>query len=134
MNKLVNTYLVQSTLLIVLLTLISITYVWGAGVGVMAVTPLCITIVFQLLACLGYGLLWKYVASSSTASLPTFYMAASGMRMLAAVVVVLGFMFMVSDKQVIRLFVVTFLIYYIIILIYDTTYFVKVEKRIQKNG
>ena len=131
MDKLVNTYLVQSTLLIVLLTLITIACLWGWGAGHMSVMPLCVVVVFQLLTCWTYGLVWKSVAHASTSSLPTFYLAASGMRMFAAVVVVLGFLFLVSDKQVVRLFVITFLVYYLIILIYDTTYFVKVEKRIQ---
>ncbi len=134
MDKLINTYLMQSTLLITLLTLVSAACMWLEGVGSIAVMPLCVVIVFQLLACWLYGLVWKSVAATSATSLPTFYLVASGMRMFAAIVVVIGFLFLVSDKQVIRLFVITFLIYYLIILIYDTTYFVKVEKRIQQNG
>ena len=59
---------------------------------------------------------------------------ASGARMFAGVVVVLGFLFLSDDKTVIRFFVIAFLLYYFIILIYDTAYFVKVEKTIQQNG
>ena len=46
----------------------------------------------------------------------------------------LGFLFLSDDKTAIRFFVIAFLIYYFIILIYDTAYFVKVEKTIQQNG
>jgi hypothetical protein len=61
-------------------------------------------------------------------------MAASAIRMFAAIVVVVGFLFLVSNKEAVRFFIITFLIYYFLILIYDTVYFVKVEKKIQQNG
>ena len=134
MNRVVNRYLTQSILLIVALTLLTASFLWLRGsLGAMA-APLCIVVVFQLVACLTYGLVWQSVAASSTASLPTLYLTASGARMFAGVVVVLGFLFLSDDKVAIRFFVITFLIYYFIILIYDTAYFVKVEKTIQQTG
>ena len=134
MNKVVNTYLMQSTALVLLLTLIATAYLWLRGDGVQMAGPLGIVVVFQLVACWAYGLVWKSVVSSSTASLPTFYLAASGFRMFVAIVVVMAFLFMNEDKQVIRFFVIAFLFFYFLILIYDTLFFVKVEKKIQKKG
>lgn len=124
----------QSMLLIAVLTLLAVLFIWTTGSVTGMTVPLCIVVVFQLVACIAYGLLWKSVATSSVASLPTLYLTASGLRMFAGVVVVLGFLFLTDDKPVIRFFVITFLIYYFIILIYDTAYFVKVEKMIQQNG
>lgn len=133
-NKVVNTYLRQSISLIVGLTLLFLLYinVWG-GADVMTV-PLCISAVFQLVACLIYGFVWKIVASSSPGSLPTLYMTASGCRMFAGIVTVLAYCFATDDKDAIKFFVITFLIFYFIILIYDTAYFMRVEKKIRNNA
>lgn len=134
MNKIVNTYIMQSIGLIALLTLITLACVWAWGNVGMVAGPLALVVVFQLVACVAYGLVWKSVARTSLASLPTLYMAASAIRMFAAIVVVVGFLFLVSNKEAVRFFIITFLIYYFLILIYDTVYFVKVERKIQQNG
>ena len=134
MNKIVNTYIMQSIGLIALLTLVTLFIVWKWGNPSVAEVPLVVVVVFQLVACITYGLVWSSVARSSLASLPTLYLAASAMRMFAGIVVVLGFLFLVSNKEAVRFFIITFLIYYFLILIYDTIYFVKVEKKIQQNG
>ena len=133
-NKVVNTYLRQSISLIAGLTLLFLLYinVWGSA-DVMTV-PLCISAVFQLVACLIYGFVWKKVASSSPGSLPTLYMTASGCRMFAGIVTVLAYCFATDDKDAIKFFVITFLIFYFIILIYDTAYFMRVEKKIRNNA
>ena len=133
-NKIVNTYLVQSTLLIVVLTLLSFTYMWLFGNTDTMLVPVCITTVFQLVACVAYAFVWKTVAATSVDSLPTLYMSASGFRMIAGVATVLVFCFASEDKAAIRFFVILFLIYYFIILVYDTAYFMKVEKKIRHNG
>ena len=134
MNKIVNTYIMQSIGLVALLTLVTLACVWAWGNVGMVAGPLALVVVFQLVACVAYGLVWKSVARTSLASLPTLYMAASAIRMFAAIVVVVGFLFLVSNKEAVRFFIITFLIYYFLILIYDTVYFVKVEKKIQQNG
>ena len=124
----------QSIGLIALLTLITLVCVWAWGNVSMVAGSLALVVVFQLVACVAYGLVWKFVARTSLASLPTLYMAASAIRMFAAIVVVVSFLFLVSNKEAVRFFIITFLIYYFLILIYDTVYFVKVEKKIQQNG
>lgn len=86
MNKVVNRYLTQSMLLIAALTVLTALYLWLTGSLGAMVAPLCIVVVFQLVACLAYGLIWQSVAASSTASLPTLYLTASGARMFAGVV------------------------------------------------
>ena len=133
-NKIVNTYLRQSICLIVGLTLLFLLYmnVWG-NADVMTV-PIVVSAVFQLVACIAYAFVWKAVAASSTESLPTLYLTASGCRMFAGIVTVLAYCFASEDKAAIRFFVIAFLIYYFIILIYDTAYFMKVEKKIRQNA
>lgn len=127
-HNVVNTYLRQSICLIVGLTLLFLLYmnVWGSAD--MMTIPICISAVFQLVACVAYAFVWKHVAASSPDSLPTLYMTASGCRMFAGIVTVLAYCFSIEDKASIRFFVITFLIYYFIMLIYDTIYFMRVEK------
>ena len=134
MNKnVVNTYLRQSICLIAGLTLLFLLFVNLKGDMELMTMPICISAVFQLVACVAYGLVWKWVSSSSPASLPTLYMAASAFRMFVGIVIVLAYCFMADNQASIKFFVVTFLIYYFVILIYDTWYFVKIEKRFKQN-
>lgn len=128
----VNTYLKQSICVIAGITFLALLFAHLNGGMEQMVTPLCISIVFQLVACIAYGLVWKWVSATSPASIPTLYMAASAFRMFAAVVVVMAYSLLTDDRDSIRLFVVTFLIYYFVILIYDTWYFVKIEKKLKK--
>ena len=127
----VNTYLRQSICLIAGLSLLMLLYVniWG-DVDLMTM-PICISAVFQLVACIAYALVWKWVMATSPGSMPTLYMAASALRMFAAVVTVMVFCFLASSHASILCFVVIFLIYYFVILIFDTWYFVRIEKKIK---
>lgn len=125
----VNTYLRQSICLTAGMSLLALLFVNMKGDMEQLLMPICISAVFQLVACIAYGLVWKWVSSSSPASMPTLYMAASACRMFAAVVVVMAYCLLTDNRESIPFFVVTFLIYYFVILIYDTWYFVKMEKR-----
>jgi len=134
MNKnVVNTYLRQSICLIAGLTLLALLYVNLKCDMELMTMPICISAVFQLVACIAYGLVWKWVSSSSPASLPTLYMAASAFRMFVAIVIVLAYCLLTDNQASIKFFVVTFLIYYFVILIYDTWYFVRIEKRFKQT-
>ena len=133
-KNVVNTYLRQSICLIAGLTLMALLYVNLKGDMELMTMPICISAMFQLVACIAYGLVWKWVSTSSPDSLPTLYMSASGFRMIAGIATVLVFCFASEDKATIRFFVILFLIYYFIILVYDTAYFMKVEKKIRHNG
>ena len=129
----VNTYLRQSICLIAALSLLFLLYVNLWGDKELMTVPIFISAVFQLVACIIYAFVWKWVWSTSPNSLPTLYMAASAFRMFVGIVIVLAYCFMADDQASIKFFVVTFLIYYFVILIYDTWYFVKIEKRFKQN-
>lgn len=132
-KNVVNTYLRQSICLIAGLTLLALLYVNLKGDMGLMTMPIFISAVFQLVACIAYGLVWKWVSTSSPASLPTLYMAASAFRMFVGIVIVLAYCFVADNQTSIKFFVVTFLIYYFVILIYDTWYFVKIEKKFKQN-
>lgn len=134
MNKIVNTYLRQSICLTAGLSLLALLYanIWG-DIEKMVV-PIVVSAVFQLVACIAYGMVWRKVASSSPGSLPTLYLAASAIRMFAAIATVVIYLFLVDNKTAITTFVITFLTFYFVMLIHDTWYFVKVEKKIQQEN
>ena len=129
MRKAAVTYIIQSLTIIAVMTVLALLSagVWGSlsMIGV----PLAVAAGFQVFASLTYGL-----ASSSSASLPTFYLAASGLRMIAGIATVLIYLFLADDEMQIRFFVFLFLVYYLVLLIYDTLYFVRVEKKIHRNA
>jgi len=131
MNKIVNTYLRQSICLTAGLSLLALLYANLWGDRELMTMPIVVSAVFQLVTCIAYGVVWRKVALSSPGSLPTLYLAASAIRMLAAIVTVVIFLFLVDNKVAITTFVITFLSFYFVMLIYDTWYFVKIEKKIQ---
>ena len=133
MNKIVNTYLRQSICLTAGLSLLALLYANLWGDRELMTMPIVVSAVFQLVTCIAYGMVWRKVASSSPGSLPTLYLAASAIRMLAAIATVVIFLFLVDNKVAITTFVITFLSFYFVMLIYDTWYFVKVEKKIQQK-
>lgn len=133
MKQIANKYLILSTILLAALTCAASVGLFICNTADNYVTPFLVTVIFQLVACLSFGLAWRWVAQSSQNSLPTYYLSASGLRMFAGIVVVLGFLFISDDKTQIRFFVITFLLYYFIFLIFDTIYFIRVEKRMPKH-
>lgn len=84
---------------------------------------------FSLLATIAYALSWHKVASKSSGSLGKFYIAASAIRMMTAFIVVLIFVLTAGSKSAALTFAVVFVIFYIVMLVFDTVYFAKVEKR-----
>lgn len=84
---------------------------------------------FSLLTTIAYALSWRQVASKSQGSLGKFYIAASAIRMMTAFIVVLIFVLAAGSKSAATVFAVVFVIFYIVMLVFDTVYFAKVEKR-----
>ena len=134
MNKIVNTYLRQSICLTAGLSLLALLYANLWGDKEQMVVPIVVSAVFQLVASIAYGMVWRKVASSSPGSLPTLYLAASAIRMFAAIATVVIFLFLVDNRASITAFVITFLSFYFVMLIHDTWYFVRVEKKIQQKS
>ena len=95
-KSVVNTYLRQSISVIAGMTLLALLFVNVKGGMEQLITPIFISAVFQLVACIGYGLVWKWVSATSPASMPTLYMAASACRMFLAVVVVMAYCLLTS--------------------------------------
>ena len=92
------------------------------------VNPLVVSAIFSLVASTAYGEAWKAVAKSSPANLAKFYLAALVLKLMAGTLVFLIYV-LVCDRQNILGFTVIFVLFYVMLLVFDCSYFARVEKK-----
>ena len=92
------------------------------------VNPLVVSAIFSLVASTAYGEAWKAVAKSSPANLAKFYLAALVLKLMAGTLVFLIYV-LVCDKQNILGFTVIFVLFCVVLLVFDCIYFARVEKK-----
>ena len=92
------------------------------------VNPLCVSAIFSLVCSTAYGEAWQAVAKSSPANLTKFYLVAAALKMMAAALVFLVYVLM-CDKTNILGFAAIFMLFYVILLVFDCIYFARVEKK-----
>lgn len=93
------------------------------------VNALVISALSSLVSSIAYIQSWKVVAARSANTLGKFYIAASALRMLAAlVVVIIAMLFMRDDKMALFGFAAMFASFYLVMLAFDCIYFAQVEK------
>lgn len=92
------------------------------------VTPLAVSAIFSLVASTATIEGWSAVAKSSPATLAKYYLAASVIKMLAAAIVFLIYVVCCNRSNIIG-FTVIFALFYVMLLIFDCLYFVRVEKK-----
>ena len=92
------------------------------------VNPLAVSAIFSLVCSTAYGEAWQATAKSSPANLAKFYLAAAALKMMAAAVVFLVYV-VICDKSNILGFTVIFMLFYVVLLVFDCIYFARVEKK-----
>ncbi len=92
------------------------------------VNPLCVSVIFSLACSISYGEAWQAIAKSSPANLAKFYLVASALKMMAAALVFLIYV-LVCDKANIIGFAAIFMLFYVVLLVFDCIYFARVEKK-----
>lgn len=92
------------------------------------VNPLVVSAIFSLVASTAYGEAWKAVAKSSPANLAKFYLAALVLKLMAGTLVFLIYV-LVCDRQNILGFTAIFVLFYVVLLVFDCIYFARVEKK-----
>ena len=92
------------------------------------VNPLAVSAIFSIVSSTAYGEAWSNIAKSSPVNLTKFYLAASALEMIAGAIVFLIYV-LVCDKQNILGFAAIFLLFYVVLLVFDTIYFSRVEKK-----
>ena len=111
-----------STAIVVAMTLVALL------LGI-APTALAVAAVFHLLCSLAYGAAWKAVARRSPEALPKLHLSASAFRLMAAAGVLLVYCALNRHAvEGIKTFAIVFIVYYIVMLLFDAVFFAKVSK------
>ena len=126
-NKLSVSYLRQELYLSIGLFLIALLVmrVWFID-GLL--TPTIIATVFTLVVSAAIGMIWRRVAKSSPESLPTFFTAVSGFRLLLALAVMFIY-YLVFGRSAMLLFFVVFIVFYFVSLAHHSIFFARVSNR-----
>ena len=91
-------------------------------------TPAIISVTFTLLVCFTIGLVWRYVAKNTPDSLPTFFTAVSGFRLLLALAVMFVYYLLDNNDTMLNFFLV-FMVFYVASLAHHTIFFARVSNR-----
>lgn len=93
------------------------------------VSALAVSALYSIIVNLAYGSLWKRIAKSAPGTMAKFYLAASALRLITAALVVIVFCVINrSDKELIRNFIFVFFTFYLVMLVFDSVFFARIEK------
>ena len=90
--------------------------------------PIIVGACFTLVAFVTIGLVWRRVAKQSPESLPTFFTAVSGFRMLLALVVMFVY-YLVAGRDKMLPFFLVFMVFYLVSLAHHSIFFARVSNR-----
>ena len=91
-------------------------------------TPVIVSVVFSLVTCAAIALIWQRVAQSCPDSLPTFFTAVSGFRLLLALAVMFVYYLIDNQDSMLRFFLV-FIAFYFAMLIHHSVFFARINNR-----
>lgn len=120
-RKLGNRYAAQSLGIVCLLTAIGIAVGMSVPLEELC-APLGVSTVFFAVIAVAEALIWKRVAKNSADSLPTFYTAVSGFRMLLALFT-LFVCYLVVGRDAMFEYCIVFMVYYFVLLVHHSVYF-----------
>jgi len=125
-DRLSFSYIRQELLLAVGLFLITLLVmrVWYLDL----LAPAVVSVAFTLVLGLVVGLIWRRVAKGSPESLPTFFTAVSGFRLLLALAVMFVYYLVVGRDMMLPFFLV-FMAFYVVSLAHHSIFFAKVSNR-----
>ena len=90
-------------------------------------TPIIVSVAFSLVTCVAIAQIWKRVAQNSPDSLPTFFTAVSGFRLLLALAVMFVYYLVDNQDSMLRFFLV-FIVFYFGLLIHHSVFFARNNK------
>lgn len=114
--------------LVVALTLIVFAAMSLNWIGMDFLNALAISAIYSIVVNFAYGSFWKKVAKSAPGTIAKFYLAASALRLITAALVVLAFCMLNDGKETIRNFIIVFFAFYLVMLIFDSVFFARIEK------
>lgn len=125
-------YIIQSILLTIGLSVLVYIISYILGRHDMIVMPIAVSSLFSIILTVSIGLIWKYVAKNIPETLTTFYTATSGFRMLAALIV-LAVIYAVVGRERMMPYVLTFIIFYFVMIAHHSVYFACITNRKQMD-
>ena len=90
--------------------------------------PAIVSVLFTLVVSGIIGLVWRRVAKRSPESLPTFFTAVSGFRMLLALAAMFVY-YLACGRSAMLLFFVVFMAFYFVSLAHHSIFFARVSNR-----
>lgn len=91
-------------------------------------TPVIVSVVFTLVVSGAVAVIWRRIAKRSPESLPTFYTAVSGFRLLLALAVMFVY-YLVNGSDAMLVFFLVFMVFYLVSLAHHSVFFAKVSNR-----
>ena len=91
-------------------------------------TSIAISVVYTILATLAFVAGYRAIRHSERA-LTLYGLVAMALRMLSAVLVVIIFLFIVEDSAFRRTFIITFSVFYLLMLIFDVWFYIRSQKK-----
>lgn len=126
-GKLSNLYLIQGIALIIVMMAIVGLLDRFTSLEDFSI-PMFVSGVFSFVLVVAEAIVWKQVATKSPESLPTYFTAASGFRLLLALATMFVY-YLVAGSDVILTFFLVFMAFYVTLLIYHSIFFAKVSNR-----
>ena len=126
-DKLCMSYLRQELCLAVGLFLIALMVMQVWFIDGMLI-PAIVSALFTLVVSGTIGLVWRRVAKGSPESLPTFFTAVSGFRMLLALAAMFVY-YLACGRSAMLLFFVVFMAFYFVSLAHHSIFFARVSNR-----
>ena len=94
----------------------------------MITTSIAISVAYTLLATLAFVAGYRAVRHSDKA-LTLYGLVAMVLRMLSAALVVIVFLVLVDDMDYRRTFIITFSIFYMLMLVFDVVFYIRSQKK-----
>lgn len=94
----------------------------------MITTSIAISVAYTLLATLAFVAGYRAVRHSDKA-LTLYGLVAMVLRMLSAALVVIVFLVLVDDMDYRRTFIITFSIFYLLMLVFDVVFYIRSQKK-----
>ena len=125
-NKLCKSYIIQVIFLFAVMNglVIIVEKVFSLDL----LTEMIVSSSFLLLTDIVIALIWRWVALNHKDSLPTYFTAVSGFRLLLALAVMFVYYLTDSRDSMLQFFLV-FMAYYVVSLVHHTFFFARVSNR-----
>ena len=120
-SKLTKRYSIQTLFAVAVMSLVVILSKTFAHVDTL-VYPLVVSVVFTLVIEFADVIIWKFLAKNSVDTLPTFFSAVSGFRMLLAIATLIGCYIAVGRDAMLE-YCLVFLVFYLWVIVHHSVFF-----------